>query len=86
MTMPPARLCGSGRTYEQILAGRMGSNIHFVSCCNGNLNAISKLPEGQEATQANRILKGKDCGGRGTSCADQLVRAVEAALQQEQIK
>lgn len=58
-------------------------NIHFVGGCNGNLNAISKLLEGQEATEVIHILKGNDCGGRGTSCADQLVRAVEAALQQE---
>ena len=59
-------------------------NIHFVGGCSGNLNAISKLLEGQEATEAIRILKGNDCNGRGTSCADQLARAVETALQQEQ--
>ena len=55
-------------------------NLHFVSGCDGNLKAIGKLLEGHEATEAIRLLKGNDCKGRGTSCADQLARALEAAL------
>ena len=58
-------------------------NIAFTGGCNGNLKAIGKLLEGREAEEAVRILKGNDCAGRGTSCADQLARAVEAALQEE---
>ncbi len=57
-------------------------DLHFLGGCNGNLKAISKLLEGQEASEAVRILKGNDCGGRGTSCADQLAKALEAALLQ----
>ena len=60
------------------------SNIQFTGGCNGNLKAISKLLEGQSAAEAVRILKGNDCNGRGTSCADQLAQAVEKALAQEQ--
>ena len=56
--------------------------LHFIGGCNGNLKAISKLLEGREASEAVSILKGNDCGGRGTSCADQLSRALEAALEQ----
>lgn len=55
-------------------------DVRFVSGCNGNLKAIGKLLEGQEAAEAVRILKGNTCGMRGTSCADQLALAVEAAL------
>ena len=58
-------------------------NLRFVSGCEGNLKAIGKLLEGYEATEAIRLLKGNDCGGRGTSCADQLARALEAALEEE---
>ena len=54
--------------------------VRLVSGCNGNLKAIGKLLEGQEAAEAVRILKGNTCGMRGTSCADQLALAVEAAL------
>ena len=60
------------------------SGVSFEGGCNGNLKAISKLLEGQSAAEAVRILKGNDCNGRGTSCADQLAQAVEKALAQEQ--
>ena len=56
-------------------------DVSFAGGCNGNLKAIGKLVEGADAGDIVRILKGNDCAGRGTSCADQLARAVEAALQ-----
>ena len=58
-------------------------NLRFIGGCDGNLKAIGKLLEGREAEEAIRLLKGNDCGGRGTSCADQLARALEEALEQE---
>jgi uncharacterized protein (TIGR03905 family) len=58
-------------------------NIAFRGGCDGNLKAIGKLLEGADAEFAIRTLKGNDCAGRGTSCADQLTKAIEAALQQE---
>ena len=63
--------------------GLEGGKLHgvrFDGGCPGNLLAIGKLLEGADAAETVRILKGNDCGGRGTSCADQLARAVEAAL------
>mgnify|MGYP000991980503 FL=1 len=57
-------------------------NVKFYGECPGNTFAISKLLEGKEASEAVSILKGNDCGGRGTSCADQLAIAVEQALKQ----
>ena len=68
---------------REILFGLEDGKIHdlrFVGGCNGNLKAIGKLLEGHEATEAIRLLKGNDCGGRGTSCADQLARALEEAV------
>ena len=59
-------------------------DVSFTGGCDGNLKAIGKLLEGQDAENAVRILKGNDCRGRGTSCADQLARAGEEALRQEQ--
>ena len=56
------------------------SNIHFVGGCPGNLLAISKLLEGTDAKNVVAKLKGNDCGGKGTSCGDQLARAVEQVL------
>jgi uncharacterized protein (TIGR03905 family) len=55
-------------------------DIKFYGGCPGNLLAIGKLLEGTDATRVVETLKGNDCGGRGTSCADQLAIAVEQAL------
>ncbi len=57
-------------------------NLQFAGGCNGNLKAIGRLLEGQDAQKAADILRGNDCAGRGTSCADQLSKALEAALAQ----
>ncbi len=57
-------------------------NVRFTGGCNGNLKAIGKLVEGADAQEIVRILLGNDCGGRGTSCADQLAQAVAAALEE----
>lgn len=55
-------------------------NVSFTGGCNGNLKAISKLVEGKDASEVSEILKGNDCSGRGTSCADQFSKAIESAL------
>lgn len=55
-------------------------NVRFTGGCPGNLLAISKLVEGADAQNIVDILKGNDCGGRGTSCGDQLSIALAAAL------
>ena len=55
--------------------------VAFEGGCQGNLLAIGKLVEGMRADEVVRLLKGNDCGGRGTSCADQFARGVEAALE-----
>lgn len=58
-------------------------NVKFYGGCPGNLQAIPKLIEGQDADHIAKILRGNSCAGRGTSCADQLAVAIEAALQQK---
>lgn len=57
-------------------------NVHFVGGCPSNLLAIGKLVEGADPKNVAKILKGNDCGGRGTSCADQLSIALTAALKE----
>ena len=52
------------------------TNISFDGGCNGNLKAISKLCDGMKAEEIAAKLKGNLCGTRGTSCADQLAKAV----------
>ena len=53
------------------------TNVKFTGGCNGNLKAISKLVEGMSADKIAEILEGNTCGFKGTSCADQLAKAVQ---------
>lgn len=55
-------------------------NIVFHGGCPGNTQAVAKLLEGTDAKRVVEVLKGNQCGARGTSCADQLAIAVEGAL------
>lgn len=59
--------------------GEVVSNIEFLGGCNGNLKAISKLVDGMTVSQIEEKLLGNTCRDKGTSCADQLARAVRAA-------
>ena len=52
------------------------TNIKFEGGCNGNLKAIGKLCEGKSADYIADTLKGNTCGMKGTSCADQLAKAM----------
>ena len=58
------------------------TNIKFMGGCPGNLNAISKLLEGQTVEYIEEKLSGNLCGMRGTSCADQLAKAVRKAYEE----
>ena len=63
------------------IEGNVVKNIQFMGGCNGNLKAISKLVEGSTVEEIEEKLSGNTCGGRPTSCADQLAKAVRAAYE-----
>ena len=54
-------------------------SCRFLGGCNGNLQGIGKLVQGMNVDEAIEKLEGIDCGGRGTSCPDQLSKALKAA-------
>lgn len=56
-------------------------NVVFTRGCNGNTQGISRLVEGMQVKDVIKKLKGTNCNGRGTSCPDQLARALEEALE-----
>lgn len=64
--------------------GNVVTDIHFTGGCNGNLKAISKLVDGWTVEQIEEKLSGNTCGGRPTSCADQLAKAVRKAYEEQQ--
>ena len=59
-------------------------NLSFTGGCDGNLKAIGRLLEGQDARHAADVLRGNDCKGRGTSCADQLAKAIDDFINEGQ--
>lgn len=56
------------------------NDISIVGGCNGNTNGLAKLLKGMNARDAILRLKGIDCNGRGTSCPDQVAKALTEAL------
>lgn len=75
----PHGVCSSNIKFSIDDDGKL-HNVSFTNGCNGNLKAIGKLVEGRDAKEVSETLKGNDCGGRGTSCADQFSKAIEKAL------
>ena len=55
-------------------------NIEFVGGCPGNTVGVSKLCVGRKVDEVIKILSGIDCRGRGTSCPDQLARALDESI------
>ncbi len=51
--------------------------VAFTGGCHGNTQGIAALVRGMRIDEAAARLKGIDCRGRGTSCPDQLARALE---------
>lgn len=76
----PHGVCSVQIDFE-IDEGRV-KNVIFTRGCNGNTQGISKLVEGMKVEEVVEKLKGTNCGGKGTSCPDQLARAVEEAARQ----
>ena len=48
--------------------------------CNGNLQGVSKLVEGQNYKDVIAKLDGIKCGFKSTSCPDQLANALKEAM------
>lgn len=55
-------------------------NISFSGGCSGNTKGVSALAEGMTADEIIEKLSGIRCGFKGTSCPDQLAKAVAEAV------
>ncbi len=54
--------------------------VRFDGGCPGNTTGVSMLATGRPAARVADMLRGTDCRARGTSCPDQLARAIDSAL------
>ncbi|MBQ8539784.1 MAG: TIGR03905 family TSCPD domain-containing protein [Ruminococcus sp.] len=78
-TYIPRGVCS--RMIEVEIEDDIITSCRFMGGCSGNTQGVSKLVLGMDANDAIERLKGIDCGGRGTSCPDQLANALEEALE-----
>ena len=71
----PEGVCSSEFIIE--LDGDIVKKVKIVGGCPGNTVGVSKLVEGKKIDEVINTFKGIPCGMRGTSCPDQLARALE---------
>lgn len=62
-----------------IVDGKL-TDVKFLGGCNGNTQGISKLVEGMKVEDVIARLEGIQCGTKGTSCPDQLAKALKQTL------
>lgn len=80
MTFKPQGVCSQKIDFE-IVDGKV-TNVQFLGGCNGNTQGVSRLVEGMEVNDAISRLEGIECGFKGTSCPDQLAKALKEAISQ----
>lgn len=78
-TYLPQGVCSRMMTVE--IENGIIEDCKIIGGCNGNLQGICNLVKGMDAEDAVEKLKGINCGGRGTSCPDQLAICIEEALE-----
>lgn len=56
------------------------TDVRFAGGCHGNLQGIAALIKGMTPEEIVSRLEGIDCGGKGTSCPDQLACALREVM------
>ena len=75
----PHGVCARGISFD--IEDNKVKNIKFSGGCSGNTQGVAKLAEGMTTDEIINRLAGIRCGFKGTSCPDQLTKAVQAALE-----
>ena len=80
-TYQPRGVCSRKMTVE--LDDGIIRDVRIEGGCSGNLQGISRLVIGMPAREAIQRMKGIRCGGKPSSCPDQLALALEQALEKQ---
>jgi uncharacterized protein (TIGR03905 family) len=57
-------------------------NVGFLGGCSGNLQGIGAMVKGLTPEEVIERLEGIKCGSKGTSCPDQLAKALKEVMKQ----
>ena len=79
----PRGVCSREITVE--MDGDVVKSVSFYGGCHGNLQGISKLVKGMKYEDVISRLNNISCNGKPTSCPDQLCRAIEILMAEEQL-
>jgi len=62
------------------LEGETIRSLQYTKGCHGNTQGVASLCAGMKASDVIARLSGIDCKARGTSCPDQLARALRQLI------
>ena len=77
----PKGVCS--RQIDIVVEDGVIQSVKFTGGCNGNTQGVARLCVGHPAQEVIDLLSGVDCNGRGTSCPDQLSKALREAMAQQ---
>ena len=78
---PTSDVCSQAIVIE--LDGEVIKSVEFIGGCQGNTIGVAALAAVLKVDEVIARLKGIDCGRKGTSCPDQLARALRKITNQE---
>ncbi|MBR3882094.1 MAG: TIGR03905 family TSCPD domain-containing protein [Clostridia bacterium] len=73
----PSGVCSMKINIDVDEETKIVNEIKFIGGCAGNTQGVASLVKGMHIDEVISRLKGIDCRGRGTSCPDQLSKALE---------
>lgn len=76
----PEGVCS--RAIEIEIEDGLIESVKFKGGCNGNLQGIGALVKGMRPSDVVSRLGGICCGSKGTSCPDQLARALSTLAEE----
>ena len=71
----PQGVCSMQMIFE--IEDEIIKSLKIIGGCPGNTVGLSKLVVGRTVDEVIEMLKGIECGVKGTSCPDQVARALE---------
>lgn len=77
ITYRPRGVCS--RNMEIDVEGDVIQSVRVEGGCSGNLQGICSLLKGMTVEEAVARMEGIRCGGKPTSCPDQLAQAIKQA-------
>ena len=75
----PKGVCSLHYTFD--IEDNIIKSLNVVGGCQGNLRGISRIVVGMNIDDVIKAFEGVDCHSKGTSCPDQIARALKAYKQ-----